>query len=72
MNREVPAHKVSRNAKIESKCDGRTGMLMVRSSGNVTEINCGWTKVHERTKVREDSAEKHLTTHHYGGNAIWL
>lgn len=68
----LPANRVSRNAKIEPKCDGRTGMLIVSNRDGATEINCGWFKVHSRRKAREDSAQRHIDKKHNGGNALWL
>lgn len=68
----LPADKVSRNRKAEPKCDGRAGLLRVTSGDGVTQITCGWFKVHPRRKVREDSAERHLAKHHLGGQALWL
>jgi hypothetical protein len=68
----LPANRVSRNIKQGSKCDGRTGVLIVSTEGAVIRINCGWSKVHARKKFREDSAEYHIYKRHHGGNAIWL
>ena len=72
MKPALPANRVSRNTKVEPKCDHRAGMMIVSTKGEVIRINCGWFKAHPRQKARENSAQKHLDTHHYGGNTIWL
>lgn len=49
----------------------KVSLAVMRDEGYVITCNCGWSVKHQRTKVRETKAQRHVDKAH-GGRSIWL
>lgn len=69
----LPENRVSRNAKISDPSKAReVRIAILTESDKHIECSCrGFVKVHPRSKVRGDSAQRHIDKKH-GGQALWM
>lgn len=69
----LPAHRVSRNSKMRADQFKAVRVAIVKHEHEapVISCSCGWLYMHERVKVRENAAQRHLDKRH-GGVGMWM
>lgn len=69
----VPTRPQTRDRLPSTKAGSAKPMRMVSltADGLTIVCSCGWSVFHQRTKPREDSAERHLNRKH-NGKGIWV
>lgn len=67
----LPARKVSRNRKVGQGKQQPVKVAIIRFDDGLITCSCGWAAVHQRNKVREEKAQRHLDKRHKG-EGMWL